>query len=64
MIDDLRSHFKESELPQNESLVRPLMKFEKDALIEIWSAVLSSYSEPRRNDVANVVAKWGACEIC
>lgn len=60
VIDDLRSHFKESELPQNESVVRPLMKFEQDQLVEIWKAVLDAYKEPRREDVLGIVAAWSA----
>lgn len=57
VIKELRSHFKESELPKNESVVRPLMKFKEKQLIDIWQAVLKTYKDPRREDVEAVVEK-------
>lgn len=58
VIEDLRSHFSESELPKNESVVRPLMKFQSKELIEVWRAVLETYSEPRRVDVSKIASQW------
>jgi hypothetical protein len=57
VIKELRAHFKETELPKNESVVRPLMKFKDQQLIDIWQAVLDINQDPRREDVEAVVEK-------
>ncbi|MGR3279779.1 hypothetical protein ACSYAD_32500 [Acaryochloris marina NIES-2412] len=57
VIKELQSHFKETELPKNESVVRPLMKFKEQQLIEIWQTVLNSYKDPGRADVEAVIKK-------
>lgn len=57
IIKQLRSHFDASDLPKNESVVRPLMKFKEQQLIDIWQAVLDINRDPRREDVEAAVAK-------
>lgn len=57
VIKELQMHFKETELPKNESVVRPLMKFKEQQLIEIWQTVLKSYEDPGRADVEAVIKK-------
>ena len=57
IIKQLRSHFDTSDLPKNESVVRPLMKFKDQQLIDIWQAVLDINPDPRREDVEAAVAK-------
>lgn len=58
VIKELQTHFKETELPKNESVVRPLMKFKEQQLIDIWQAVLKTYEDPRREDVEAVIEKF------
>lgn len=57
VIKELQAHFKETELPKNESVVRPLMKFKGQQLIDIWQAVLKTYENPRREDVEAAIEK-------
>jgi hypothetical protein len=58
VIADLQPHFEGKALPQNESVVRPLMGFAQEERVAIWKAVLEVYSNPRREDVAIVVQSF------
>jgi hypothetical protein len=58
IISDLQSHFQGRLLPQNESVVRPLMGFSRDQRIKIWKAVLEAYPSPRREDVAQIAQEY------
>jgi site-specific DNA-adenine methylase len=51
-VSDLSEHFQEEQLPQNESVVRPLVPLEPDERIEVWSEVPAN---PQRKDVAALV---------
>lgn len=57
IIKQLREHFDVSDLPKNESVVRPLMKFKEQQLIDIWQAVLDINPDPRREDVEAAVTQ-------
>lgn len=57
IIKQLRAHFDDSDLPKNESVVRPLMKFKEQQLIDIWQAVLDINPDPRREDVEAAVTQ-------
>jgi hypothetical protein len=58
IIADLLPYFQGKALPKNESVVRPLMKFPKDQRVDIWKAVLDTYTNPRREDVARVASAF------
>jgi site-specific DNA-adenine methylase len=51
-VSDLAEHFQEAELPQNESVVRPLVPLEPDERIEVWS---QAPTDAQRKDVAALV---------
>ena len=52
VVSDLAEHFQEEELPQNESVVRPLVPLEPDERFEVWLEVPAT---AQRKDVAALV---------
>ena len=51
-VSDLALHFPQEQLPQNESVVRPLVPLLPDERVEVWS---SAPADAQRKDIANLV---------
>ena len=66
VLEGLREHFEEAQLPQTESAIRPLRALTQEKRIEVWNEALKrSRRRPGKGTVDAVIAElcaWSACD--